>query len=361
MIQLSIFDTLPHPDPSPLRYPNPQKADSLRLLADRLQPTIDHKLNPAIAQQRSTRRRARIAASLASEGERLQKIQSWLYAMALAAERGDLPDILAHIATKTQLEMLLTLSNDNWTDDKLLRIFKNPNGAYTDWLNRLKRAKITSGSQVKFAIAALASLNAPTSHDPVAIKIQAYERDIIGVDFPGYFPTPRTICEHMVKLAMLRERMHVLEPSAGKGSICEAIEKEARVHLDVCEIQLTLARILKLKGFNVIAANCFDVREQYDRILLNPPFGRGEEVKHIRHAYECLLPGGRIVAIAPESITFRREPIYREFREWLLDKCFFNEALPDGSFLLSDRPTHVRTRILVIEKQSDKKQKTKNC
>lgn len=351
MIQLSIFDTKPHPDPSPRRYPNPQKADSLRLLADRLQPTIDNKLNPAIAQQRPTRRRARIAASIASEGERLQKIQSWLYAMAQAAERGDLPDILAFVTTKTQLEILLTLSHDSWTDDKLLRIFKNPNGAYTDWLNRLKKAKLANLSQVKFAIAAVASLNAPTSLNSVAAQIRAYERDIIGVDFPGYFPTPRPICERMVKLAMLRERMRVLEPSAGKGSICEAIEKEAIVHLDVCEIQPTLARILKLKGFNVIAANCFDIEEQYDRILLNPPFGRGEEVKHIRHAYERLLPGGRIVAIAPESITFRRESIYQEFRQWLKDKCSLSEALPDGSFLLSDRPTHVRTRILVIEKR----------
>jgi hypothetical protein len=144
--------------------------------------------------------------------------------------------------------------------------------------------------------------------------------------------------------------MRVLEPSAGKGSICEAIQKEAIVHLDVCEIHPTLARILKLKGFNVMAANCFDVREQYDRILLNPPFGRGEEVKHIRHAYECLLPGGRMVAIASESITFRRETIYQEFRQWLSDKCSLNEALPDGSFLGSDRSTHVRTRILVLDK-----------
>jgi hypothetical protein len=361
MIQLSLFDTKPHSDHTPRKHPNPQKADSLRLLADGMQRAIDNKLNPAIAQQRPTRRRARIAASLVSEGERLQHIQSWLYAMAQAAARGDLPNILAFVTTKTQLEMLLTLSHDSWTDEQLERIFRNPNGAYTDWLNRLKKAKITSLSQVKKAIAALASLNAPTSHDPITIKIQAYERDIIGVDFPGYFPTPRLICERMVKLAIIHDGMRVLEPSAGKGSICEAIKKEAIVHLDVCEIQPTLARILKLKGFNVIAANCFDVRDRYDRILLNPPFGRGEEVKHIRHAYDCLLPGGRIVAIAPESITFRREGIYREFREWLKDKCSLNKALPDRSFLLSDRPTQVRTRILVIEKHSDKKQKTKNC
>ena len=350
MNQLSIFDLQPISDCSPLRYPNPQKADSLRLLADSMQRAIDSKLNPAISQQRPTRRRARIAASLASEGERLQKIQSWLYAMALAAERGDLPDILAFVTTKTQLETLLTLSHDSWTDDKIERIFKNPNGAYTDWLNRLKRANITSLAQVQRAIAALASLNAPNSLDSVAAEIRSLEYDLIGADILGYFPTPRPITEHMVKLAKLHDRMRVLEPSAGKGSIGEAIQKEAIVHLDVCEIHPTLARILKLKGFNVMAANCFDVREQYDRILLNPPFGRGEEVKHIRHAYDCLLPGGRMVAIAPESITFRREPIYQEFRQWLSDKCSLIEALPDGSFLGSDRSTHVRTRILVFDK-----------
>jgi hypothetical protein len=250
MIQLSIFDTEPHSDHTPLRYPNPQKADSLRLLADRLQPTIDNKLNPAIAQQRPTRRRARIAASIVEEGERLQQIQSWLYAMALAAERGDLPDILAFVTTKTQLEMLLTLGHDSWTDDKLLRIFKNPNGAYTDWLNRLKRANLTSLAHVQRAIAALASLNEPTSLNSIAAEIRAYERDLIGVDFPGYFPTPKPICDRMVALAVLHDGMRLLEPSAGKGSIGEAIQKEAKVHLDVCEIQPTLVKIFsKPKSF----------------------------------------------------------------------------------------------------------------
>ncbi|WP_042711104.1 hypothetical protein WH8501_00270 [Crocosphaera watsonii WH 8501] len=64
-LQLSIFDLPVQDTPTKLRYPNPKKAQKFRDLADRMQSQIDNKLNPAIGQQRPTRRRARIAASIA--------------------------------------------------------------------------------------------------------------------------------------------------------------------------------------------------------------------------------------------------------------------------------------------------------
>jgi hypothetical protein len=57
-----------------------------------------------------------------------------------------------------------------------------------------------------------------------------------------------------------------------------------------------------------------------------------------------------MVAIVPESVEFSTKKVYKQFRQWLEDKCYLNEALPDGAFLDSDRPTGVKTRILVIEK-----------
>jgi hypothetical protein len=101
---------------------------------------------------------------------------------------------------------------------------------------------------------------------------------------------------------------------------------------------------------NIIGFNCFDVTGEYDRILMNPPFGKGSEISHITHAYNCLGNGGQLVTISPESVSFRKDRTYREFRDWLADKTVLNEALPDGTFLESDRPTGVRTRLLVLEK-----------
>ena len=113
-----------------------------------------------------------------------------------------------------------------------------------------------------------------------------------------------------------------------------------------------MSEILALKGFKIIA---FDFLEEvseakYDRIIQNPPFERKQDIQHIRHAYDCLAPGGRLVSIASESISFRQDRAYQNFRDWLEDKCLVNEALPQGSFLDSDRPTGVNTRILVLDK-----------
>lgn len=68
-----------------------KKAESLLKLAEKMQCQIDNKLNPAIGQQRPTRRRASIAASMREDGERLLQIQSWLRAIAEQLKQGSLP------------------------------------------------------------------------------------------------------------------------------------------------------------------------------------------------------------------------------------------------------------------------------
>ena len=35
----------------------------------------------------------------------------------------------------------------------------------------------------------------------------------------------------------------------------------------------------------------------FDRIVMNPPFANGDDIKHIMHALKMLKPGGRLVAI----------------------------------------------------------------
>ncbi|AUS35937.1 hypothetical protein amyaer_p04885 (plasmid) [Microcystis aeruginosa NIES-2481] len=84
--------------------------------------------------------------------------------------------------------------------------------------------------------------------------------------------------------------------------------------------------------------------------MINPPFGKGLEISHITHAYNCLTERGRLVTIAPESVSFRKDRNYQQFRNWLADKTVLVEALPDNAFLESDRPTGVRTRLLVLAK-----------
>ncbi|CCQ65128.1 hypothetical protein CWATWH0402_1007 [Crocosphaera watsonii WH 0402] len=310
-----------------------------------MQSQIDNKLNPAIGQQRPTRRRARIAASMREDGEKLALIQAWLYVMADALDEGTLPRILSNISTKTQLSILYDLKHPTWRDH-LIPPHLTPDG----WASCLLRANIRTVKSIKQALNALNELHQAPVVDPKVKQIAEIERQLIGAKIPGYFPTPKPICEQMVKLAMLQPGMRVWEPSGGKGDIASAINEAADVNLEVCELNYNLREVLKVKGFNVIASDCFDVTTSYDRILMNPPFVKGSEIIHIRHTFARLVDGGRLVAIVPESIEFRKDKKYVEFRDWLEDKCVINDPLPQGSFLNSDRSTGVNTRILVLER-----------
>lgn len=120
----------------------------------------------------------------------------------------------------------------------------------------------------------------------------------------GFFETPPTLARRLVELARLEPGQAVLEPSAGQGALAEAIMKaEPKAVLDVCEILEPNREILARKGFYIAASDFFELKSLtgsmpfYHRIIMNPPFTRGADVKHVLRAWEHLLPGGRLVAI----------------------------------------------------------------
>lgn len=90
----------------------------------------------------------------------------------------------------------------------------------------------------------------------------------------------------------------------------------------------------------------------YDRILMNPPFSKGRDIQHVRHAYDLLRPGGRIVAIMGEGAFFHGNKAAEGFRAWLDELGATSEKLPDGSFMDPSLPvnTAVSARMVVIDK-----------
>ncbi|MDF5717058.1 MAG: hypothetical protein PUP93_25115 [Rhizonema sp. NSF051] len=155
----------------------------------------------------------------------------------------------------------------------------------------------------------------------------------------------------------------MLEPSAGKGDIAQAIvNQHPDIHLDVVEFQSDLRQILELKGFNIIAWDFLTAVGKWQAIIANPPFS--EFIEHTYHAYECLETGGILVTIAPESVFFSSKRKFKEFRDWMNSHDAWDEkvrkvcgreyslprALPDGAFLESTNPTGVSTRIIVVKK-----------
>jgi hypothetical protein len=181
--------------------------------------------------------------------------------------------------------------------------------------------------------------------------IKRMERDLIGIKIPNYFPTPKELIEKMLDWAKIEVSMKVLEPSAGTGHIADQIRKQIpSCDLSVIEINHKLKEILEAKGHNLVCRDFLYHKKEYSRIVMNPPFHNGEDIEHLQHAYSLLSPGGRVVSIMSEGSFFRTDKKAVEFREWFDSVGGVSEKLPTGTFLGSDRPTAVATRIVFIDK-----------
>ncbi len=164
----------------------------------------------------------------------------------------------------------------------------------------------------------------------------------------GFFPTPSPVVNRLLELAEIQPGMRVLEPSAGTGAIALAI---ACITPPDC-IELMEANYKVLAGEPSLGlVRRGDFLEQppepvYDRVVMNPPFARQADIKHVRHALGFLKPDGLLVSVMAAGITFRDNKLTRDFRELVGDRGGEIEPLPDGAF--KDSGTMVRAVIVTI-------------
>jgi phospholipid N-methyltransferase len=182
---------------------------------------------------------------------------------------------------------------------------------------------------------------------------QSLKAGVQVVTAPQLFPTPAALAERMAEIAGIEPHHRCLEPSAGTGVLLEKMV--VSVPAVAVEINGTLAAGLKAKyaGCDVhqgdfMEMSMADLRGPFDRILMNPPFANGQDVEHVRHAFEMLKPGGRLVAVMCEGPFFRSDRKSEAFRGWLAEQDHTAEELPADTFESSG--TSVRTRLVVMDK-----------
>ncbi|HHX29409.1 MAG TPA: methyltransferase, partial [Firmicutes bacterium] len=396
--------------PAPPEKPStPSNADKLlakrfRALADGMQKQIDSKRNPAVAQQRTTARRSRMVQASWAEADRLERIQSVMRKVADHLEAGTLSKILKGVTSKAQVERLLDSPyyparevRVNFVEDLLKETKGLPNTAEArqyleaiprrairddkvlvriteaelkrieellkikpnQWLSdeiatykRIASMGIENETQYKEARETLLAMTGKeTPGQARERQIKKAEMDLVGVPIPGYFPTPKAVVDRMLEEADIEPGMKVLEPSAGKGNIADAIRQAVpKADLSVNEINPRLKEILDLKGYKAIDEDFLKMTGEYDRIVMNPPFEQMQDADHVRHAYDLLKPGGKLVSIMSHSPFFRSDKKAVAFREWFEEVGGTQEDLPAGSFQSSERPTGVATKLVVIEK-----------
>jgi SAM-dependent methyltransferase len=157
----------------------------------------------------------------------------------------------------------------------------------------------------------------------------------------------------MVALADIEPGSEVLEPSAGTGRLLDALICSNGTDWNGAQISRLVA--VELNGDLAQRLRqtyaCADVRQKdflacngdlgkFDRVLMNPPFQNGDDIRHIQHAVAMLKPGGLLVAICANGP--RQEKALRPIAQsW--------EELPAETF--KDEGTGVRTVLLTVTKE----------
>ena len=197
--------------------------------------------------------------------------------------------------------------------------------------------------------------NVPSEKE-TKIKELTTKVDLGKID--GYFPTPNELAEELVnRLGYIRPNDTLLEPSAGKGSLIEAVKKEyPEIYVDCFEVNHSLKTILELKKLHnnlyhddFLSVSPQDHGKTYDKIVMNPPFENKRDIDHITHALKFLKEGGRLVAIASAGVLTNSDRKSVAFRELVEDYGGSIEPAPQGAFKKADRATAVNTIIVEIE------------
>lgn len=165
------------------------------------------------------------------------------------------------------------------------------------------------------------------------------------VAVPHLFPTPQAIAARMIDEAAIEPGMCVLEPSAGTGNLVKAVLDSVDTEVLAYEINQGLCSHLERTFPDYkLQVRCRDFLEvtdfvgQYPRVVMNPPFDNGADIKHIRHAMKFLAPGGRLVALC--AAGSRQQRFAAE-----IGASF--DVLPAGSF--ADAGTGVNVAMIVAQ------------
>ncbi len=182
-----------------------------------------------------------------------------------------------------------------------------------------------------------------------------------------FFPTPPELAASVAIRAHVRG-CSVLEPSAGHGALVKACTQEGRHPRRHGRTQPRkpplLARRTRQTPPEGLAANhrihCADFltftpdnapigfRCLFERIVMNPPFNKGQDLKHIVHAVtHWLKPGGTLTAIV---LPHPNDNISAALGD-ADDLCSWTtEDIDAGAFKASG--TNIRTSLLLLEKSA---------
>ena len=177
-----------------------------------------------------------------------------------------------------------------------------------------------------------------------------------------FYPTPQNIIDKMLFDLDFTMIKSILEPSAGKGDIVEALKKKEGNHnkyygkqyyqfdIDCIEADQNLQHILKGKNFRVVYNDflTYNTMKEYDLIIMNPPFSNG--CKHLLKALEMQKRNGGAVVCLLNAETLKnpctndRQDLQRKLTEYNAKIEFIQD-----DFLDAERKTAVEIALIKVQ------------
>jgi 2-polyprenyl-3-methyl-5-hydroxy-6-metoxy-1,4-benzoquinol methylase len=187
----------------------------------------------------------------------------------------------------------------------------------------------------------------------------APEYHIVPAKNHGAFMSSEQVADRVMNYTSIPNGAKVLEPSAGTGVLARAAREQGG-RVSCVEIQPGMAHELGLSRefeqtlcCDFLQLEPFGHWQEFDAVIMNPPFDRGRDCDHVRHAWQFVKPGGQLVAIMSARAEFGEDKRHKALHKLiegakpLYGRGFWHD-LPPGSF--ADAGTNVNTVILAMRK-----------
>ena len=171
-------------------------------------------------------------------------------------------------------------------------------------------------------------------------------------DNPDFYPTPKILAKRMLEKIKGHPK-RILEPSAGKGDLVDAIldhfdgYRMGRAEVFCIEADPVLQATLRGSRHTVIDSDFLEFAgpDKFDALVMNPPFSEGD--KHLLKAIDIMYRGEIVCLINAETLrnphTNTRKLLARRLEELEAEIEFI-----EGAFQDAERSTGVDVALVYI-------------